>query len=53
MIKIKNINDRNGDAIEFTAPTLEGAIEEMKKTLRDCGYSDEIQEGVDFEVIND
>ena len=48
-MKIKNINERYGDAITFDS------IDEFRKSIRNCGYNvpdDGLVEGRDYEVIH-
>lgn len=49
-MKIRNINDNFGDAIEFAS------IDEMEQAINDCGYEipvDGLKENRDYEIIEE
>lgn len=53
MVTIRNINERHGDSLLFTAENLETAVAQMQQCIRECGKE---FEGVvitdnDYEVV--
>lgn len=56
MVTIKNINESYGDAISFTAETIEQAVQAMAIEISDCGEdfqvsAEDLVEGVDYEIV--
>ena len=53
MITIRNTNDKFGDQTEFTAETLEGAVEQLQSGLRACGpeFDGVVVTEDDYEVV--
>lgn len=54
-VTIRNINERYGDAIEFTAPTLEEAVRAFQSSVCTCGpdYANIEITPADYEVVED
>ena len=64
MARIKNINDKWGDPVEFEASTLDDAVFEMAQALVACGsevslgltrdeLASKLQENLDYEIVDE
>lgn len=56
MVTIKNINEAYGDAITFTAETIDQAVQAMAIKISECGEDFQVDaeylaEGVDYEIV--
>jgi hypothetical protein len=56
-MKIRNINEKHGDPVEFKGESLHACKLEMEMAILDCGYrsrtANDLVEGVDFEIVCD